>query len=284
MGPAESLAPFIAFDAAEPFVPSEVAVTVFDRPGRSSSFPGEVRPVGDVCVEYALWTDREIGHVYELEHVWVHGRRAGGRFEVTALEASAHGGRRRFERFRTVGGRPVVYAEPGKHGMAADPSGFALPSDLIEWLCSDNRAGCEGVLVKDMFEGDVALGVAGDRAARRLLVPYAFAPAWAFDRVLDVTSLPAGSWESLSARISSMMAAAVAGVDAAPLRRPAVRWGGPGAVPETPVVTVDLDYDGGCWSAGRHSAGELLLWLRRHYVEAVAYVGGGARPGVGGAG
>ena len=68
---AATLAPVICFAANEPFLPSKVGITVLVEPRQSPSAelattfgPGVAR-----VIEYAIWWDWDIQHLYELEHV-----------------------------------------------------------------------------------------------------------------------------------------------------------------------------------------------------------------------
>ena len=87
-------APLIWFDDAEPFLPQAVGYTVLRRPGHSPTFERFLRldvPGGRTAaavIEYALWTDWDIQHLYELEHVWSYVDEAG---RLIHAEASWHG-------------------------------------------------------------------------------------------------------------------------------------------------------------------------------------------------
>lgn len=71
-------APIIQFDAREPFLPLAAGYTVFRTDADSPSFPRriELSPTGQppaaTAIEYAIWWDWDIGHLYELEHAWVY--------------------------------------------------------------------------------------------------------------------------------------------------------------------------------------------------------------------
>src|SRR5689334_11010671 len=67
-------APRLRFDRSEPFLPSVVGYTVFRQAGQSPSFPREVTlPArAALAIEYAIWWDWDIQHLYELEHIWVY--------------------------------------------------------------------------------------------------------------------------------------------------------------------------------------------------------------------
>ena len=61
-------APFLKFDQREPFLPLTAGYSVILQCGPSPSFPRtiEVEPGGQV-VEYAIWWDWDIVHLYELK-------------------------------------------------------------------------------------------------------------------------------------------------------------------------------------------------------------------------
>jgi hypothetical protein len=87
-GLAARYAPILQFDAREPFLPLVVGYTVFRAGAPSPSFPRTVELTKNgrldtaLAIEYAIWWDWDIGHLYELEHVWVYlddnGRVGGG--------------------------------------------------------------------------------------------------------------------------------------------------------------------------------------------------------------
>ena len=69
-------APVLYFDEAEPFLPLAVGCTRFDSPAPSLSFPRMITLHDDhfraaYALEYAIWWDWDIEHLYELEHIWV---------------------------------------------------------------------------------------------------------------------------------------------------------------------------------------------------------------------
>ena len=110
----------------------------------------------DFAIEYAIWYDYDIQHLYELEHVWVYVDYNG---RVKKVEASFHG---KFlnmvdlengELILEDGTHPVVYAQPGKHALVPDPRVIRM---IPAWLEScQEMAGLDGVLVQDMFEDQI---------------------------------------------------------------------------------------------------------------------------------
>ena len=87
-------APIVWFDDAEPFLPQAVGYAVLREPTHSPTFerfldldvPGG--RTAAAVIEYALWTDWDIQHLYELEHVWSYVDEAG---RLIHAEASWHG-------------------------------------------------------------------------------------------------------------------------------------------------------------------------------------------------
>ena len=85
----------LLFDAREPFLPLAAGYTLFRQSGPSPSFrqgfavdlAPQGHPPARLAIEYAIWWDWDIGHLYELEHVWVYVD-DGGR--VVRCEASWH--------------------------------------------------------------------------------------------------------------------------------------------------------------------------------------------------
>lgn len=200
------LAPVIRFAANEPFLPSKVGITVFDAPGRSPSAPLEVtfEPGVVRAVEYAIWWDWDIQHLYELEHVWLKLDAEGA---VVGVDASAHG--KLFPMRRSDGslpiedGRVTLYSEPGKHAFHAEAQPII---DRREWLtaCCTSMTSAGHVLVNEMFEGALATVTPEDhRAVRRHLQNRAFHPVFDFSQTFDLAEVEHISWPDLHAYIGS---------------------------------------------------------------------------------
>ena len=88
---AKQFAPRLLFDKLEPFFPSVVGYTIFREDGESPSFPRriELTDGATICIEYAVWWDWDIQHLYELEHVWIY---LDADENVVRADASWHGG------------------------------------------------------------------------------------------------------------------------------------------------------------------------------------------------
>ena len=118
-------APIVHFDINDPIPPRAVGYTVFRRTRRSASFPNrtvEVPEGAAFTVEYAYYFDYDIGHMYDLEHVWVTVRKDG---TVMDAQGSFHG---KFLNMLLPGfpgalppeGTHVhAFCQPGKHAMLA---------------------------------------------------------------------------------------------------------------------------------------------------------------------
>jgi glycerophosphoryl diester phosphodiesterase len=181
-------APIILFDQREPFLPLAAGYTILDADAPSPSFPRAIalgaadRPAAQLAIEYAIWWDWDIQHLYELEHVWVYVDAAG---HVVHAEASWHGG---FHALRSDGAIPregdrvIVYSEPGKHAFAPDPTWFAERAAPHPRGATDALAGLGGLLVTPLFKGAIRRTPLADTLARTFLARRAFTPSYSFDQ------------------------------------------------------------------------------------------------------
>ena len=201
---AQTHAPQIRFDTNEPFLPLAVGYTVFREAAKSPSSKFHIDPVGGIAIEYAIWSDWDIQHLYELEHVWVY---LDADENLLKVEASAHGGKCQIQ--LEDGSIPreddhvTLYAEPGKHAFAPDE--IAFTTHLAEFVTANCGvdAGKEGILVHSLF-GAAAFGnptAFEQRLAKRYLQRRAFTPALEFDRLFDLRTVPFVTWEQLQAWI-----------------------------------------------------------------------------------
>lgn len=193
-------APFICFDRKEPFLPLAVGYAVFTEDGDSPSFPRriELRGAGHtpaaLAIEYAIWWDWDIQHLYELEHMWTY---VGADGKVVFAEASWHGGFNATvldnSKARVVakdgGYHPVVYSEPGKHAFAPTPQ-VLLSKRQAKTLeeCGPN-AGKGGLWVTPLFKDilNFRKNPQVDARVTAYLKERAFTPAFAWSRKFLVT-------------------------------------------------------------------------------------------------
>jgi glycerophosphoryl diester phosphodiesterase len=193
-------APRIRFDAKEPFLPSVVGYTVFRQSGQSRSFPRmiELPPNASIAIEYAIWSDWEIQHLYELEHVWVYLDRDE---QIMVAEGSWHGSYHPMVdedgAVPMEDGKVVVYAEPGKHAFAPTPSRLIDRAPTTVESCGRN-SGKMGVHVTPLFKGIIHDRTPlNDRLVHTYLERLAFEPTFAFSQVVDLSSVVFVPWDTL---------------------------------------------------------------------------------------
>ncbi len=175
-------APVIYFDTREPFLPLAAGFTIFTADTVSPSFDRmiELRPAGAMpaalAIEYAIWWDWDIHHLYELEHVWVY---INGKGQPVRVEASWHG---KYYEIPVVleNGHAVLLSEPGKHAFAPHPSWFAERASQFRRLETRFVGVHAGVLVKPIYAGQIRQRVFDATLARSYLQKQAFKPAWDF--------------------------------------------------------------------------------------------------------
>src|SRR6266496_3266854 len=210
---ARHYAPVIYFDAAEPFLPLYAGYTVFRSTGPSPSFPRYVsfEQPAVLAIEYAIWWDWDIQHLYELEHAWVFVDGAGA---VVSVESSQHGASAASE-FALEDGRPVLYAEPGKHALSSDRACLLERKSRTALECGP-RAGFGGVWITPLFRGRIAVkNPIADQLVRTHLRRLAFEPRFEWSQRVEVGGLPLMPWPLLDAAIPSIVAARVAELEGA---------------------------------------------------------------------
>src|SRR6266542_1279196 len=207
-------APILRFGRAEPFLPSRVGYSVLRSRGDSAVDPrrrsGEGTPLEfdlpgvEAIIEYGIWWDWEIQHLYELEAAWVY----VGDERVLRVEASWHG---RFHEMQVEGKpplrdrRPVLYSQPGKHAFAPEPGWFEPREAYIE-PCRDT-AGSMGLLVTSLFEGRIVKSPQDDARVSAYLRSRAFTPTFIFDREFSVEPAHLCPWPELKEWIPGRIAA-----------------------------------------------------------------------------
>ncbi|GGO02343.1 hypothetical protein [Saccharibacillus kuerlensis] len=178
----ERYAPYLMFDLREPFLPNLVGFTRLEAAGESPSFSRsfeDADPRTDFILEYAIWWDYEIGHIHQLEQIWIY---VGPNGEVLDCEVTFHGrilkGLLKNRSNLSDGTHVRLFAQPGKHALSPMPELFELLPDL--YLAAGPRAGLDGLYAG----GEVAcLLPAGEEVdeihcrVRRYLRSFAFKPA-----------------------------------------------------------------------------------------------------------
>lgn len=213
-------APIVFFDRAEPFVPTRVGYAILRASGPSPSFDRYLNlrlPDGRqaaAVIEYALWTDWDIQHLYELEHVWSYIDGAGN---LLYAEASSHG---RYAalvqngRLSREGERPVAFAQPGKHAMVPTPEAYDL--DFFRAMCARAAgpdAGNSGVLVGKPIAGRVAKTRRRDALANAYLHRQAFVPTFRFSQRWDAADAPLEPIDALITSVPARLETILAGLE-----------------------------------------------------------------------
>jgi hypothetical protein len=180
-------------------------VTVLRDEGDSPSFPRritrEFTPPWATAIEYAIWWDWDIGHLYELEHAWSY---VGADGRLVWAEASWHGA---YYAMSLPGGgvsaegdRPLLYSQPGKHAFA--PEQICL--ERIAAVATEEAtasAGKDGVLVKERYAGAIDVQEGDHARAAAWLRTKAFRPTMRFTQRAAIESELLVPWPQLDAWI-----------------------------------------------------------------------------------
>ena len=184
-------APLLMFDAREPFLPLVVGYSVFRKSARSPSFPRQVEvgePGARIAIEYAVWWDWDIVHLYELEHIWVFLDEKG---RITQSEASWHGDVHNMGSnglLPLTDGRLTLFSEPGKHAFAPAVGWLHKQAERTRQLCRQ-RAGTRGLHVTLLFEELRVFKTPDvDKLVYTFLQRHAFEPSYEFSQSFFVSA------------------------------------------------------------------------------------------------
>ena len=196
-------APILRFDAREPFLPLTVGYSIFRKNTPSPSFPRRIelreaqRPAAELAIEYAIWWDWDIVHLFDLEHIWVFLDKKG---HVVRGEASWHGD---YHNMGANGGLPLtdelltLFSEPGKHAFAPMVAGLLQRAERTRQLCRQ-MAGTGGLLVTPFFKELTSLKTAEvDRLVYTFLQHHAFEPSYEFSRSFTISTEILVPWLAL---------------------------------------------------------------------------------------
>lgn len=202
---AATYAPVLRFDVREPFLPLAAGYTIFRASGASPSFQRghrvELAPAGEpaatLAIEYAIWWDWDIGHLYELEHVWVYVDDAG---RVVRAQASWHGKQHDMRldgELALEGNHVVLFSEPGKHAFAPTPDWFRARRAEFKRSETSTLAGVGGVLIAPYIADQVRRTPLAQRLAHTYLAQRGFEPSWDFSRRVPITAAMLVPWPAL---------------------------------------------------------------------------------------
>lgn len=196
-------APVLRFDAREPFLPLAAGYTIFSQDGPSPSMERQVQlsPPGrlpaEKAIEYAIWWDWDIHHLYELEHVWVY---LDGSDRPVRVEASWHGEYHEIP-LQLENDRAVLLSEPGKHAFAPTPGWFHERTRDLRRNETLSVGAHACVLIKPMFAGRIRQQAFDQTLVRSFLVKQAFTPAWEFSKTFTFRAEWLVPWPELEAWI-----------------------------------------------------------------------------------
>jgi beta-phosphoglucomutase-like phosphatase (HAD superfamily) len=194
-------APQLYFDRLEPFLPLAVGYSIFTENAHSDSFKRNIKlPAGcTTAIEYAIWWDWDIQHLYELEHLWIYLDALG---QVIHAEGSFHGDYHSLEHNDQLlfeKERLIAYSEPGKHAFATKEQLERLrPMTTVS--CS-SHAGSGDVLINHMFESLIDASPVAKRMCKRYMKAQAFTPSYEFSQRVSLATLPLLPWSNLKAWI-----------------------------------------------------------------------------------
>lgn len=198
--------PHIYMDKKEPFPIRFIGWTVATVPMESESWMGlQLDPQAEnssFIIEYAIYYDFDIQHLYDLEHIWVAVRADG---MVQDCWCSFHGMRLRaagLSVFKLDGTHPVMYAQPGKHAMLPSPDLFELHPQF-HTACNNDAGG--GLLIPPMLTGKMVTdGVRDKQVSRYIRSHFIFQPALEFEwHILDDSQFI--SWPELLNKIPELV-------------------------------------------------------------------------------
>lgn len=207
----EKYAPYLYFDEHEPFFPVRIGVTIFDESGRSPSMERDIvfdKAVVQNVIEFAIYWDFDIGHLYELEHVWIYVGQDGSVYDC---EASFHGGYFKGllkNRSNMEDGTHVkLYSQPGKHAFSPMIEILELIPQL--YLATEEMAGNAGLIVTPAFEGVYETSSEINKKVESYLKRFAFRPSMSFDHYLIPPELYC-TWNELFVEIPGRIQARLA--------------------------------------------------------------------------
>ncbi len=196
-------APVLYFDAREPFLPLAAGYSLFYEDGPSPSFKRVIelkqddQPPAALAIEYAIWWDWDMHHLYELEHVWVY---LNAHSHPCRVEASWHGKYYNIP-LKLEDGHAVLLSEPGKHAFAPDPSWFHQRTG--EYRRAETQAvGLHAhVLINSMFSDKIRSRAFDRVLARSYLAKQTFDPSWSFTQRFTFFNQWLVPWPALHAWI-----------------------------------------------------------------------------------
>ena len=196
--------PYIFFDEREPFLPRMVGYTFFGETAKSSSF-NRIIEVGNFgvsyAIEYAIYWDYDITHLYDLEHFWVFIGKDG---EIVDAQGSFHGKYLTVlmkDRSNIIDDTHVkIYAQPGKHAFSPNPMLFDYVPRIETSTYED--VGADGLVVTEIIaRGRYNTTPEINQAIQRYMQKYKFRPAHNYSRLYHIKDEELVKWSVLDEKI-----------------------------------------------------------------------------------
>ncbi len=162
--------PTIKFNVNEPFELLGIGYSIIRYNQKSPSFDRYISlETGVVCIEYALYWNYDIEHLYDLEHIWLYINVFG---EVVQCEVSFHGEVRNGLLSKTNEENIILFCQAGKHAFTPDLELFDK-IDNYHSVTVDN-VGHQGLLIPSLFEEVLVSSKCTDECIKRYMRKFAF--------------------------------------------------------------------------------------------------------------
>ncbi|WP_319496687.1 HAD family hydrolase [uncultured Cohaesibacter sp.] len=204
---ARQLAPILLCDKNEPFEPAVVGISHLKRGEPSPSFhhknpftraPNRTNSV----LEYAIWWNGDIQHLYELDHVWIYLNENNSPIHITA---SAHGEMIDISQSNWQDRQIRLFCEPGKHALAPTSAEIIEKRAWLDEACSSSEQ-IYGFQIPDAFKDHLSFLSPYDHfLACDYLRGMRFQPSYRFEKSFDLSKVPFVSWNELETLIPRLL-------------------------------------------------------------------------------
>ncbi len=177
---AKKYLPNMLFCANEPFFPTKIGYDIFTKTSTSNSFGRRKGMLIDgekiaTCIEYQIYFDYDITHMFDLEHLWIYIDKNG---TVVDAECSFHGRCVKAlleDKSNLVNDTTLsIYSQPGKHAFSTTTSVFE------KWHAAykdtQNSAGKDGLATIFYDYGKYEHTKYLDKIVQNSMKKYAFTP------------------------------------------------------------------------------------------------------------
>ncbi len=196
---ARQLAPILLCDKLEPFEPHVVGISHLKRGEPSPSFrhmnPFTKAPNRTSSVlEYAIWWNGDIQHLYELDHVWIYLNENNVPIHITA---SAHGEMIDISQSNWQDRQIRLFCEPGKHALAPASADILAKREFLDAACSQSET-IDGFQIPAEFKDHMSFLSPYDHfLACDYLKQMRFTPSYSFEKSFDLSKVPFLTWNEL---------------------------------------------------------------------------------------